>query len=290
MSYTLTKKIQDEKFNIDLLNECTLNLHVGTRDMQACVIHNEKSCWSLQDYHLGRIQTTQDRLKVINKIFYDHTFLKAGYWKKVRVCVKTHKFSLVPLTFYAKEARSYYLCLNREMNPTHECACTYKHDHLGVANIFVSDLKLLQWFSSVYPKQTLRVIHQGSLFIEGILHTYQHLKRTSMFCMLDGNVLHVLVTDGKKFQYYNQFSLQKANDMLRYTQLVFKELGLKNQQEQSAIFIYGNVNQESQHIRLLKKYFTNITLGKRPQYLYCNYAFDELPAYYYFDTMSADLC
>ena len=289
MSYTLTKKIQDEKFDVNLLSECTLNLHIGTRNLQTCVIHNQRHCWSLQDYHFGRIRTTQDRLRVLDKIFYDHTFLKAGYWKKVRVCVKTHKFSLVPLSFYSKEARSYYLCLNRELDPTHECPCTYKHNRLGVANVFVSDLKLLQWIASVYPKQALHVVHQGSLFIEGVLHTYKNLNKKGMFCMLDGNVLHVLVTDGKKFQYYNQFSLQKANDILRYTQLVFKELGLRDS-KQPSVFFYGNAGQESQNVRLLKKYFTNITPGRRPQYLSCNYAFDELPTYCYFDTMSADLC
>ena len=290
MSYTLTKKIQDERFDVDLLGECTLNVHVGTRNMQACVIHNQESCWSLQDYHLGSIRTSRDRLEVLDEIFDDHAFFKAGYWKGVRVCVKTHKFSLVPLSFYSKEARSYYLCLNREINTAHECACAYKHNSLGLANVFVSDLKLLQWFANIYPKQSLRVVHQGSLFIEGILHNCKHMTQEGMFCMLDNNVLHVLVMKHEKFQYYNQFSLQKANDLLRYTQLVFKELDLRDQKGQSSIFIYGNVNHQSQHIQLLKKRFSGISFGKRPQYLHCNYAFDELPAYHYFDTMSADLC
>ncbi len=288
-AYRLIKKVKDQNFDIDNLHHYTLSLQVGIHDFQLCVTDGRESrILLLEDFRLDGIRTVNTRVKVLNQLFDDHHFLKAGFWNSVKLCVKSHKFTLVPSGHFAKDAASDYLLINSEIRPEMEDVLFYKHNMSEAVNIFAADQKLISWIKSLYPSVEVGVVHQGSALIEGIMKYDDHSNQKTMFCSVDLGILHVVVTQNKELLYYNQFAARKSEDYLKYIMSVFKELRLSP--KKSKVLIWGSLKQKSEPIELLKKYIMDISYAGKPNYLKFGHAFDEIPDYHYFDAYSVFLC
>ncbi len=292
MSATLTHqpivKVKSAKFDVDALQTYALCLNVGIRDVQVAVVdETDNSLVLLEDYRLEGVKTVNARIDALRGLYQDHAVLKAGFWSKVKLAVKTHKFALVPTNLFAREAMMDYLSISSEVKKT-EVLDFYKQISSDHVTVFANDSKLDAWFKETYPTQNVQVLHQGSALIEGVMKYDDHSHEKSMFCNLDGNILHILVSEKRKLLYYNQFAVKESQDFLRFIMLVFKEVGLN--QKTSKVIFWGAMKHNSPHIELLKKYIRNISFGARPGYLRYSFEFDELPEHQYFDSTNIYLC
>lgn len=287
-NYKLVKKIKDERFDVERLHQYSLSMQIGIRDFQLCIIDTETNiCLLMEDYLLEGVKTINIRLTVLAKLFENHHLLMAGFWRSIKLSIKSHKFSLVPSSLFVKESMHDYLAVNSKINDNVEGVYFYKHISTNAINIFAADKRLINWINSLYSKQ-IRVIHQGSALIEGILRYDGHTHEKTMFCIIDRGILHVFVSENQKLHYYNQFAVKSSNDYLKYIMLVFREFELK--QRSQKVVLWGNINQQSPHVQLLHKYISNISFGNKPSYLKFSYVFDDIPDYSYFDLFSIFLC
>ena len=287
--FKLIKRVKDPKFEIDNLHHYTLALQIGIYDFQLCVIDGRSgNVLYFEDFKLENIKTVNTRLKVLHSLFDNHHFLTAGFWNSVKVSIKSHKFSLVPIDHFLETSASDYLVINSEVKPNMEEVLFYKHQSSEVVNVFAVDRKLLSWIKSMYPAIAVQIAHQGSALMEGIMN-YQDLgTEKKMFCNVDRGILHIIVTENKKLLYYNQFAARQSEDYLKYVMTVFKEVGLSPKKH--AIRMWGSLKQQSKHVELLKKYFRDIQYAGKPKNLLFSHAFDEIPDYHYFDTYGTYLC
>lgn len=242
----------------------------------------------MEDYQLEGVKSVNTRIEAINSLFADHALLAAGFWSNVKICVKTHKFALVPQNVFAAEAIYDYLSVNTEIRSKSEDVKYYKHISTDSVNVFATDRKLLGWIDNKYPSQSVQLVHQGSALIEGVLRYDDHSHEKMMFCYFDQGILHVIVTLKQKVLYYNQFAVRESQDYLRFMMLVFKEMQLD--QKTTKVIVWGLMKQNSPHIDLLRKYIRNISFGHRPTYLKTSYEFDEIPEHQYFDLLNIYLC
>lgn len=288
-TYKLVKRVKDAKFTIDELDHYSLVMQVGIYDLQFAVVDSQDNqCMGLEDYRLEGIRTVNGRLRLIKQILDNHEYLTAGFWKDVKLNLKTHKFSLVPSNMFVQENAADYLALNSEIKTTFEEVNYYKQISLETTNIFAAETKLCRWIESIYKKKKVHIIHQGSALIEGILNHADHIEEKSMYCYVDRGILHLLVTEGKKLLYYNQFAARKKEDYLKYTMLVMNETGLDA--KKSHVFLWGFIKPGSEEMNLLKKYIRNISFGSKPSFLRFSYLYDEVEDHQYFDVMSGYLC
>lgn len=282
-------RIKDEKFDIDHLHNYSLSIQLGVRDVQICVIDSKKNrVLVVEDYLLLNIKTVNSRLAAVKKLVDNHRFVKAGFWKEVKISVKTHKFTLVPAPHFVEEARVDYLAINSAINPKIEDVYFYKHINSSTCDIFAADSRLINWFKSLYPSKPVNIVHQGSALIQGILRYKDHTHEKMMFCLFDKGILHVVVTWQLRLLYYNQFAVKDAKDYLRYVMIAFKEFGLS--QKTTKVSIWGNVTPQTEPVALLKKYIRNISFGHRPSYQKFGYMFDDINEHQYFDVYSIFLC
>jgi hypothetical protein len=242
----------------------------------------------LEDIKFDNIKTVKARLEVIKTIYDSHHFLKAGFWKSVKVALKTHKYTLVPTSHFDTASAKDYLAVSAEIRNNIEDVFHYKHLSTDAVNIYAGDKVLIEWLNKTYPEKQVDVIHQGSALIEGILHYNDHSHEKSMFCFFDRGVLHIVVTRQRKLVYYNQFGIKQAEDYLKYIMLVFKELALN--QKSTKVIMWGFLKQTSPQIKLFKKYIRNIGFGSRPQNLNFTYHFDEIADHQFFDLLNIHLC
>lgn len=288
-TYKRIKRVKDTKFTIDELDHYSLVMQIGIYDLQFAVIDSQDNqCMALEDYRLEGIRTVNSRLRLIKKILDNHEFLTAGFWKDVKLCLKTHKFSFVPANMFVPENAADYLALNSEIKTSFEDVNYYKQISVDTINIFAAESKLCRWIETIYKKKKVHIIHQGSALIEGVLKHADHIQERGMYCYIDRGILHILVTESDKLLYYNQFAARKKQDYLKYILLVFSELGMDN--KRNSVFLWGFIKPSSEEMTLLKKYIRNISFGAKPSFLRFSYVFDEVEDHQYFDVMGGYLC
>jgi len=288
-TYKLVKRVKDEKFSIDELEDYSLTLQVGIRDFQIGVTDNQDNqVMSLEDYRLEGIKTINGRLRLIKDILDNHEYLTAGFWKGVILCLKTHKFSLVPAKMFVADSAADYLSVNSEIKPSFEEVGYYKQISADLVNIFATEIKLCNWISSIYKKKPIHIVHQGSALIEGVLKNNDHSHEKGLYCFVDLGILHLIVAQDGKLQFYNQYAVRTKEDYLKYIMLVFKEMEMDP--KNSSVQIWGFIKQNSDELNMLKKFIRNISLGLKPSFLKFGYKFDEIDDHQYFDVMSAYIC
>ncbi len=287
-----TRKIvikSDERFDVDELMNYCLCLQFGIKDLQLCVIDKRtNTALYLEDYELKEIRSIQSRLNALRNIFDDHSFLRAGFWKEIRITIKTHKFSLVPSSLFYEEVATEYLAMNAAVKPQTEGVYFYKHHATSAYNVFAADRKLASWCKSLYPSKKVILSHQGSAIIQGILKYKDHTHEKTIFCLFDKNVVHVTITWQLQLLYYNQFAAKQPQDFLKYVMLVFREFKLS--QKTTKTVFWGTIGHESSILKMFKKYIKNISFGHRPSYLKFPYQFDEVSEHQYFDCFSTYFC
>lgn len=288
-TYKLVQRVKDEKFSIDELEDYSLTLQVGIRDFQISVTDTQDNqVMSIEDYRLEGIKTINGRLRLIKSILDNHEYLTAGFWKGVKLCLKSHKFSLVPSNMFASDSAADYLSVNNDIKTTFEEVNYYKQISMDTVNVFAAETKLCKWISSVYKRKAVHIVHQGSALIEGVLKNNDHSHEKGMYCFVDRGILHILVSQDRKLHFYNQYAVRKKEDYLKYIMLVFKEMGMDP--KTSKLLMWGFIKQNSDEMNLLKKFIRNISLGEKPSFMKFGYKFDELEDHQYFDVISAYIC
>lgn len=288
-TYKLTRKIKDSKFDVDKLQDYCLSLQIGIRDFDVCITDTtDHRCLLMESFALHEVNTINTRLQVLANLFENHHLLMAGFWKEIKVSIKSHKFSLIPASHFLKESIAEYLSLNCQLNPNVDGEYFHYHRDNKLVNAYAADKRLVNWIKSLYPNKEIDFMHQGSAIMEGIFHFDQFAKDKTVYCVQDKSVLHVFVSANRKLLYYNQFSVKSSKEFVKYVLMVFKEFAMN--QKTQRIILWGTLSSKSEHYQMLKKYVANVNFGQRPSYLKLGYQFDEVPEHQHFDLFSVYLC
>ena len=288
-TYKLTKKIKDSKFDVDQLHNYCLSLQIGIRDFQICITNAQnQGCLLLESYVLQDVKTINTRMHVLAGLFENHHLLMAGFWKEIKISLKSHKFTLVPSSHFLIDSIGEYLSLNCVVNTKVDGEYYYHHKANRIVNAYAADKRLISWLTSLYPKKEIKFLHQGSALIEGILRYDKLVGDKSVYCFQDKSVLHIIHTSNQKLQYYNQFSIKDAKEFVKYILMVYKEFDL-NPKSHPAV-LWGSMSSSSDQVKYLKKYVAKVYMGQRPSYLKSSYQFDEVAEHQFFDLFSVYLC
>lgn len=287
--YKLLKKIQDKDLEVDNLHHYNLHILCGNRDIQFTVSDSKSGkCLLLEDYALSRVKTYKELVAMLDKLFDDHHLLKAGFWNSVKVGIKNNKFALVPAKLFDPNSLFDYLKLNCKINPDTDQLLYYKHLKSEAVNCFAVNKQLYQWFNSVYPSIEIGFVHQSCTLIEGVLAQLANYPEDSIFLYVDRFKLHIVSSRNKKLEYYNQFSIKKFEDYIKYIMLVFD--GLKRSQKTTNVVLWGYIGKQSTHYHEFVKYIKHVSFGERPGFYTYGFVFDELQDHYFFDTYNLQLC
>jgi len=287
--HKLIKKLKDDKFEIDHLQEYSLIIQIGIRDIQVLVVDSrENRCLIMEDFVLAKIESIQEWRSVVEQVFDSHHVLKAGFWKSVRIVIKNQKFSHIPASLFVPEALPEYLSINCKINPDTETLLYYKSVKSDAVTAFAVDTYMYNWLNNLYPNSKIGFLHQSSCIFEGILNYSQSHKGHTMYLYIDRFKLHLITLKNKNIQYYNQFTIKSFSDYIKYIMLVMN--GLKHDQKTSDVVLWGYLGKQSPHYEEFYKFIKNISFGDRPDYLNYGFIFDEVQDHHYFDLYSAYLC
>lgn len=288
-TYKLIKKIKDERFDEDKIHQYSLFINIGTRDFQIGVVDSDdKRFLVLEDYVFPSVSSHQELVSALDQLFEAHAFLKAGFWKQIKVAFKNQSFVQVPLALYTEDALADYLKFNTHVNPDQEDFIAVSLNNTQAVTVFAIHKELKSWIENTYPNNKPVFIHQSGVLIEGVMQAAGKRQDNPLYAYVDRFKLHILSAHNGKLIYYNQFAIKQFSDYIKYIMLVMKSLNMD--QRTSQVVLWGYIGKNSPHYHEFYKYISNVTFGERPKHLQFSYFFDESQDHHFFDLYSIHLC
>jgi hypothetical protein len=288
LNYKLIKKIKDERFDVDLINQYNLLIHVGSRDMQVGVVDSsENRMLLLEDFVFPSLSSHEELLQALEQLFDAHALLKAAFWKTIKISIKNNKFVQVPEALYVDESKNEYLKFNAHINPENEYVLSAINKQTKAATVFTFPKELKDWFTKLYQNVNPVYLHQSGVLIEGVTRVSEHRKDNPLYIFVDRFKLHILSARQGNLIYYNQFVIKQFADYVKYIMLVMKTLNMS--QQSSQIVLWGYIGKNSPHYNEFYKYINNVVFGYRPKHLKFGYMFDEVQDHHFFDLFSMHL-
>ncbi|MBK6263676.1 DUF3822 family protein [Marivirga sp. S37H4] len=280
-SFKQIKKVKDDKFSIEKIEQYCLILQIGSRDLQVSIIDSKTNrVLFLEDYIIDATDNPEDKIELLKSLFDHHHLLMVGFWKEVILCFKTDKFTVVPLSFFSKENARPLLKMNCPVEDS-DSVGYYKINSNDSVNIFTYDKAILQWFRSIYINSKIKVTHQSGMIINSVLKNSPFPDDVVVSLYIDRFYLHAAVSKKDQLLFFNSFKISKFDEYIKFINLVLHEF--KMSKTQSLIKVWGYINEESNHFNSLKKHFPTIKIGNRTTVLNFGYKFDEVPEHQYFD-------
>jgi hypothetical protein len=287
LNYKLIKKIKDERFEEDLIDQYDLLIHIGQRDLQVGVIHSSNNrMLLLEDYVFPAPSSRDDLPGMLDQLFDAHPFLRAAFWKSIKISIKNNKFVQVPEALFVNQAETEYLKFNAYIDED-EDVLSITNKNTKAITVFAVPQPLKQWLLNLYPNNTPVFMHQSSVLIEGITQYALSRKENPLYIYVDRFKLHILSCKEGKLIYYNQFVIKQFSDYIKYIMLVMKSLNLS--QSRSQVMLWGYIGKNSPHYHEFYKYINNVVFGSRPKNLSFGYMFDEVQDHHFFDLYNIHL-
>ncbi len=287
INYKLIKKIRDERFEEDLIHQYDLLIHIGARDLQVGVIDTQENrLLLLEDYVFPNMSSPDDLNQILEELFDAHAFLKAAFWKTIKISVKNNKFIQVPEALFVEGAQRDYLKFNAQLSADEEVLWV-ANKRINAVTVFAFPKELKAWLHKLYPSTQPFFMHQSAVIIEGITQFSSHKRDNPLYIYIDRFRLHILYCKQGRLLYYNQFAIKQFSDYVRYIMLVLKSLNLD--QSTSQILLWGYIGKNSPHYHEFYKYISNVTFGHRPRHLNYGYMFDEVQDHHFMDLYCMDL-
>jgi hypothetical protein len=285
IQYKLIKKVKDEKFDLEKLQQYTLLINSGVRDFQVSVIDNlADRVLFFEDYVLGEPKDHNDHLESIKNLFDSHELLQAGFWKQVIIGIKNNKFVQVPTSLFSEDATADYLKFNAKIEDD-ETVLHSASSFTDAVTVFAIHTGLHQFLMGFYQNVPVKYIHQSHAMISGCLSYAQN--DLPLYIYVDRFKLHILHLKNKKLTYYNQFVIKQFADYIKYIMLVMKSMNMD--QQRSEVVLWGYIGKNSPHYLEFEKYIQNVSFGGRLPNLKFGYMFDEVQEHHFFDLFSLSL-
>lgn len=287
LNYKLIKKIKDERFDEDLIHQYQLLINIGFRDLQIGVIDDQENrMLLLEDYVFPSLASPDDLLQILDQLFDAHAFLRAAFWKGIKVSIKNNKYVQVPEALFLEEAKSEYLRFNAYIEDDEEVEAIFNPKTKAVT-VFAVSSSLKNWLLGLYPGNKVVFMHQSAVLIETLTNYSTYKKDHSLYIYVDRFKLHIMSCRNGSLLYYNQFAIKQFSDYIKYIMLVLKSLNLS--QQNSQVVLWGYIGKNSPHYNEFYKYINNVVFGHRPKFLTFGYMFDEVQDHHFFDLYGMQL-
>ena len=286
-TYTLVKEIKDSRrLDVNQLEYYRLSIILGCRDLQILITDTRDTCCLLlEDYILNKMDTSEEVLYTLKQIFGSHALLSAGFWHSIKIAIKNKLYSFIPSEDFNESILFDYLKISTSCNPEKEDILYSKLPALDVYNTFAISKEIISFFNSQYPCIKVNYEHHSSLLINSALSTYtqddKEYKR--MFLYVDRFILHLIVLEGKKLHFYNQFKIGKFEDYIKYIDLISKQLGIST--IVGEMTVWGFMGTKTAHYRQLQRHIPNLNFGNKPEQAKMSFVFDEIEKNQYRDIL-----
>ena len=283
--YKLIKRVKDEKFDLDKLQQYNLLINSGVRDFQVGVIDTaDDRVLFFEDYVLGETKDHVEHLEALKVLFDSHELLQAGFWKEVIVGIKNTKFVQVPAALFSDSSIADYLKFNAKVE-SDEIVLQSRSSVTDAVTVFAIHTGLYDLLMGYYKHVPIKLVHQSHALIAGCLSIAK--SDSPLYIYVDRFKLHIICLRNNRLTYYNQFIIKQFSDYVKYIMLVMKSMNMD--QQTSQVVLWGYIGKNSPHYQEFVKYVSNVSFGGRLTKLKFGFLFDEIQEHHFFDLFALSL-
>lgn len=285
-TYEVVQSKQSEWFDLDNLSDYNLYLSIGKDDLKIFVADaTRREVAYLEHLNFRNRLPTDDLVTCLSRVYQEHLFLQANFWRKIHVCLRSEAFTLVPNEYFQEDALSKYVNTVASTSEN-QYIYSFQQPSLDAQHVFLAPKELTEWFQDItYPNVHVTFSHQAGALLEGIFHNPQYRHPVDIHIQVESSSLLVLVIRGKVVELCNVFSYRTKQDFAYYTLLVMDELRLDP--KTCPVHLYGNIYRKSGIFELLHIYIRDIYFREQhPDGLNLGQDLKLLPAHEYFDLLS----
>ena len=278
-------RIRDSDFDVNLLSQYNLYLHVYLNNLDICVVNTEKDKLLLfEQYDFTETATDVTLLQCLKNIWENHQLLSASLWHKVVVVMVNPEFTILPTKYYNEDTAIHYLQLNCEADWQKHLIRQTKHYELDAVTAFPVNREMATWLAGCYGGTSLQFVHFNSSFLQGLRMSGED-KPKQLNILLHDDLMSIAAFGGNQLLFLNTFPQRSPQDALYFTLFVAEELEVKP--EELSVMLWGNAYYVPDTEEAIAPYVNKITIGDPPSRLNYGDGFEKLPAHYAFDMYSA---
>lgn len=282
-------RIADKDLDVNDLGYYRLLLSLGEQEFKIGVVSSlEHRCLALEEYRFYHPLSSEELIGFLNSIYDNHAFLKANYWMSINVMFKNSPFTLIPREFFIETDPSPYLKYT-SANTQQERVIVAEQSSLDSVNIFSVNPLLTEWFEQTYYNKDINFMHQTQVFVEASKNQHNSTESIHTHLFIENGYFLISVFKDKKLELCNTFPYKTSKDFIYYVLFILDEMRIDK--ESTLLYIYGNVTQESDLLKLLQRYIYEVKLiDQQARWLAFSYEFDTIPHSMYFDLYGMYLC
>lgn len=277
-AHKLIRRVKDESFDGEDLDQYTLLLQVGLRDAQVALYLRPAGKFILLEDYVFPEAGTIDSLNSVKNLFDGHTFLSAGFWKEVLISIKGTHFTQLPADLFDKSNAAEVLKINSSFDPQQEIVA-WSTPYKNIVTIFSVQRSLYGWLNYIYNRQSTTFFHQSGNLVAAALN--DTTVPAGVHVYIDRFSMHITAVASGKLLYYNQFVIKEFQDYIRYILLVMKTLTLDP--EAFPVILWGFVSRTSPHFAEFKKFIRHVALGARTRSVGFSPAFGDVQDHFFSD-------
>ena len=264
---------------------CDLIIAIENTSVQLALIEKKTNRFlALEVFNIEMIEDF-DWKNYFENISRKSTILKKYEFSKVKICLTSLQFTLVPESLLHPGDEQTYFKLNFKNHSNLEV----KHSHINAFSLFTvygieKDLQTV--LSHLF--QDPKIIHHSEILLQSILRIGRSDTNKKLLLNIRKNDIDILIAEGKKVILMNSFNRNSEEDVLYYLLFTCEQLNIDT--ENISVYLAGEIEPESALYKLLYKYVRKITFVNHDRTLFFGEIFEEIPDSFYYTLFNLPLC
>jgi hypothetical protein len=273
----------DESFDLKYASEYHLSIQVGLDGFSFCILDVLRKKYLVLQHIPMVVGKTQFLASKMEAIFDAEKKLNASF-QSVAVTYATNKATLLPKSFPESDLFVKIASLTNDIS---------KSEDIGVSGLAGFNQQII--FS--YPKELLALLNRKytgfsfkhkSVPLLAAVVDQQNEKNNTLLINFEKQYIRMIVLKNNQLELYNSFYFKNEADFLYYTLNICHTLHLDP--EKDDILIGGYVADDSNYVRQLKKYVSNVYFLKPPSGYYYSNTFDKVQKHQFVSLLNSYQC
>ena len=277
-------ELLDETFDLNQSNTYHLSIQADLDGFLFALLDPDGLKYlGLKQYSFKDIKTDEQLYDKIKQVIAEDPLLQHPY-ASVACMHADARSTLLPAALFDRNQLKSYYEFNHPLKDLDELHYNYLK-YIDAYIIFPVYHELVNLYLSSWVNTSF--YHPVTALVEEVMAPGMD-PAAAVSVHFSGNHFDILVSEGQKLRFHNNFSFRSDEDMLYFILFVFDKLGLD--QENTPLFLSGNIDKFSDRPSVLKQYFKVLRFRNIPSEFRYPPAFEKIQDHIYLNLFKVFHC
>ncbi len=262
-----------------------LSLLIRNNEIAYCISDaRQKKHLALRAYLYESFTDLQSIETALTELTESEPILQQSF-QQVTIGVAATQYTILPTEWHTPGTADDYLNFNHQIDGE---ASTHL-DHLEKQRLTIPwsiPTRLSTKIKSLFPDAKMHFA--GATMLSQVLTENRYSYKKKLFVHVSQQQFDLFYLEKDNLLLFNSFEFKAVEDFIYYTLFACEQL--KENPEEVALVILGEIAQDSQLYGQLTRYFKNISFGTRAPGYRFSYQFSFLPLHFYYNLFCIPIC